>query len=261
MESKHTLGITCTVLLIITALTILCLIAAGGVFFVANRPNGLRQYIAQRFSPPTATPIPTTTATPTQTPTPAPPTATPLPTAIPENTSTATPVLASPTVAAPPTDTPAAQPTATETPALAYMPAPTDTPIPPSPTPATPPTDTPVPAPTVEPFLPIGTRAELSPQANGATGSAVLFSPRQLTIINLNYDGKCPVSDIRLGMEGFPKPPVAVLQYLEERPYKNESFPVEIPADLPAGSANALFVYCDSRDEMLAWGPLLSPQP
>lgn len=107
--------------------------------------------------------------------------------------------------------------------------------------------------------MPIGTKAELSPQGSGVTGSAVLFSPRQFTVINFNYDGKCPVTDIRLGMQGFPKPPVAVLHYIEARPYNNESFDVPIPPDLPAGSANALFVYCDSRDEMLAWGPLVSP--
>jgi hypothetical protein len=108
--------------------------------------------------------------------------------------------------------------------------------------------------------MPIGTKVDLSPQANGATGSAVLFSPRQFTMINFNYDGKCPVTDIRLAMEGFPKPPASVLLYLEERPYRNESFAVPVPTDLPAGSANALFVYCDSRDEMLAWGPLIPPQ-
>jgi hypothetical protein len=107
--------------------------------------------------------------------------------------------------------------------------------------------------------MPIGTKVDLSPQASGATGTAVLFSPREFTMINFSYDGRCPVTDVRLGMEGFPKPPTAVLLYLEARPYQGESFSVPVPADLSPRSANALFIYCDSRDEMLAWGPLVPP--
>jgi len=79
-------------------------------------------------------------------------------------------------------------------------------------------------------------------------------------MIDFNYDGQCPVSDIRLAMQGFPKPPVKVLLYLEPRPYRDESLRVPIPPDLPAGSANALFVYCDDRDQMMAWGPLVPPK-
>jgi hypothetical protein len=106
----------------------------------------------------------------------------------------------------------------------------------------------------------LGTRAVLSPASNGVTGSAVLFSPRAFTMIDFNYDGQCPIADIRLAMQGFPKPPAAVLVYLERRPYKNESLQVPIPADLPPNAANALFVYCDDRDQMMAWGPLIPPK-
>jgi hypothetical protein len=100
----------------------------------------------------------------------------------------------------------------------------------------------------------------LSPASNGATGSAILFAPRQFTMISFNYDGQCPIADVRLGMQGFPKPPVAVLLYLEPRAYKNESFPVPIPADLAPNSANALFVYCDTLDKLMGWGPLVPPK-
>jgi hypothetical protein len=92
------------------------------------------------------------------------------------------------------------------------------------------------------------------------TGSAVLFSPREFTMIGFNYDGQCPIADIRLGMQGFAKPPVSVLLYLEPRAYKGESLRVPIPADVAPNSANALFAYCDTQDKMMAWGPLVLPK-
>lgn len=107
--------------------------------------------------------------------------------------------------------------------------------------------------------MPIGTKAELSPQGNGATGTIVLFAPREFTVINFSYNGQCPVTDIRLGMEGFPKPPVAVLEYLAPRAYQSESLTIPIPPELPAGSANAVFVYCDTHDSLLGWGRLIPP--
>jgi hypothetical protein len=108
--------------------------------------------------------------------------------------------------------------------------------------------------------LPIGSRAVLSPQSNGVVGTAVLFSGRELTMINFSYDGQCPAADIRVGRKGFPKPPIAVLIYLEARPYKDESIAVPIASDIPANSADAVFVYCDTRDEMMAWGEITPPR-
>ncbi len=249
MGSKRVVGVVCGILAVVMILFV-CLLVAGGGFLYFNGPD-----IAGRISwPVTATPSPTSTLTSTPTPTwtQVPPTNTPQPT--PTLTSTQVPAIQPPT----PTPSPTAPPT--ETPVPTDTPAPTDAPSPaPTAAPTQMPTETPIPTLAAEPFLPIGAKAELSPQGSGVTGSAVLFSPRQFTVINFNYDGKCPVTDIRLGMQGFPKPPVAVLHYIEARPYNNESFDVPIPPDLPAGSANALFVYCDSRDEMLAWGPLVSP--
>jgi hypothetical protein len=255
MDSKRTLVLTCGVLGIVLFIVFACaiIILAGGLVAYFGSPAATGKVLPA----PTDTPEPLATFTPTHTLTPIPATDTPFPTVTPTTTPTVTPVMIDPS----PTATASPIPAPTDTPVPTDTPAPTDTPLPaPSATPAVPPPDTPVPAPQEEPFMPIGTKVDLSPQANGATGSAVLFSPRQFTMINFNYDGKCPVTDIRLAMEGFPKPPASVLLYLEERPYRNESFAVPVPTDLPAGSANALFVYCDSRDEMLAWGPLIPPQ-
>ncbi|MGQ9626459.1 MAG: SH3 domain-containing protein [Anaerolineae bacterium] len=138
-----------------------------------------------------------------------------------------------PKIPAPPSPTPA--PTAQETAKF--------TPIPPS-------------EPTVapEPFWPIGTSAQISPHHHGVTGTAVLFQPRTITVINFNFDGQVPTVEIRLGHKGFPKHPVAVLGYLEQRQYKNETLQLQIPPELPPGSADAIFFYCLEFDMLLGWG-------
>jgi hypothetical protein len=265
MKGRRWVWPTCAVAAVVVLLAVLCVVAAGAVLTVRGNP-ALQQALLQL----SWTPTPTVTDTPTVAPAAPTPTATPPPTATP--TITPTPTQVTPVVLdASPTSTPSASlvPTGTDTP----FPTSTSTTAPtPSPTrpatatrAATPtPADTATPAPTstpqAEPFTKIGSRVVLSPASNGVTGSAVLFSPREITMIGFNYDGQCPIADIRLGMEGFPKPPVSVLVYLEARPYKDESLTVPIPADLPPNSANALFVYCDSRDAMMGWGPLLPPQ-
>jgi len=245
--------VVCGVLALAVILALCALGVGGGTLYFARSNTGRLAAATVTATPvpsdtPTSVlparvtatlPVATWTVTPTDTPTrpPLPPTLTLTPTPSPTASLTPTPA---PTNTAAPSPTKLSQPT----PTVAVVQAVTDTPSP---------------APSVEPFWPIGTRVELSPQGSGVTGLAVLFAPRQFTMVNFNYDGRCPVTDIRLGMRGFPKPPVAVLYYLEARPYANESFDVPVPPDLAAGSADALFVYCDSRDEMLAWGPLTAP--
>lgn len=253
MNSRRTTGVVCGVLALVAILALCALGVGGGALYFARSNTG-------RLAAATATAMPVPSDTPTWVPL-AWVTAT-VPGAIwtvtPTNTPTRPPL--PPTLASTPTPLPTASLTPTPTPTNTAAPRPTEL-SQPAPTVAVtqPVTATPSPAPSVEPFWPIGTRVELSPQGSGVTGLAVLFAPRQFTMVNFNYDGRCPVTDIRLGMRGFPKPPVAVLHYLEARPYANESFDVPIPPDLAAGSADALFVYCDSRDEMLAWGPLTAP--
>lgn len=251
MNSRRTAGVVCGILALAAILAMCVLSAGGGVLYFARLNTGR---LAAATA--TATPVPSDTPTlmlPLQ-----PPTA--LPTAILEVAPTDTPTRPPLLLTATPTPSPTASPTHTLAPTNTTAATPTQRPQPtPTATVAQPAADTPSPAPSVEPFWPIGTRVELSPQGSGVTGLAVLFAPRQFTMVNFNYDGRCPVTDIRLGMQGFPKPPVAVLQYLEARPYASESFDVPVPPDLAAGSADALFVYCDSRDEMLAWGPLTAP--
>ncbi len=266
MKSKRSLWSTCGVIALLGLLLVACVLTVGGGAWIVRDNPALQQALRQLVS--TATP--TASPTPTDTATPVPPTATPSSTITPTVTPV-TPVV----LDAPPTSTPSAPllPTATDTPfptetstPAPTRPAPTPTtkarPTSPAPTATTVVTSTPVLTPTVsvEPFLKIGTRAVLSPASNGVTGSAVLFSPREFTMINFNFDGQCPIADIRLGTEGFAKPPVAVLLYLEARAYKDESISVPIPADLAPNSANALFVYCDSRDSMMGWGPLVPPK-
>lgn len=255
MTSKRTLLWTCVLLAAIALIVAACTFVAGGYLLVRGNP-ALVQVVG--LAARTSTPPPA--GTPTLTATPVPPTETSIPTRTPTATATVTPVIIdAPT--RPPTDTPTAPadaPVPTESPSPTRPPRPTNPPAP-SPTAAPPPTDTTTPTPAASPFLPLGTRAELSPQGNGATGAAVLFAPREFTLIDFNYDGQCAGTNIRLGKQGFPKSPVAILLYLDGRPYKNESLRVPVPADLPAGSADALFVYCDSRDALLGWGLLLPP--
>jgi hypothetical protein len=276
MKSKRSLWSTCGVIAALVLLVVACALSVGGVWMIRENP-ALQQALRQIVS----TPTPTSSPTATDTATPVPPTATPSPTITP----TATPV--TPVVLdAPPTNTPSATlgPTATDTPFPTETPTPAPTQRPVSPTKAAPVaktntpaasrlaasaavtataviTSTPMVTPTVkmEPFMAIGSRAVLSPAGSGVTGSAVLFSPREFTMIKFNYDGQCAIADVRLGMQGFAKPPVAVLLYLEARPYKDESVSVPIPANVAPNSANALFVYCDSLDKMMAWGPLIPP--
>jgi hypothetical protein len=273
MKSRGWVWSACVLGAIVALLTALCVLGAGGAWMVRSNP-ALQQALRQLASTATPTSSPTTTDTPTTTPTVS-PTATSIPTATPTATQV-TPVV----LDAPATHTPVATPlpTATETPfpTATSTPEPTRRPVPTkalsgfSTTVAVSPaisttemvTPTTVLTPTVAavPFTIIGTRAVLSPAANGVTGSAVLFSPREFTMIGFNYDGQCPIADIRLSKEGFPKPPVSVLLYLEPRPYKDESLRVPIPADVAPNSANALFVYCDTLDRMMGWGSLVPPK-
>jgi len=257
MTSKRTLVGICALSLAVVLMVGVCALAVV-VFLVVQNNSALVQVVGLAVD----TSTPTATGTPTETPTPMPPTETPTSTPTPTETPTVTPVI----IDAPtrmPNDTPAL--VATDTPTPTQAPAPTQPPRPtnlptPSPTVAPPSTETATSTPAAPPFLPIGTRVDLSPQGNGATGAAVLFAPREFTLIDFNYDGQCAGTNIRLGKQGFPKSPVATLLYLEGRPYKNESLRVPIPVDVPAGSADALFVYCDSRDTLLGWGPLLPPR-
>jgi len=273
MKSRGWVWSACVLGAVVALLTMLCVLGAGGVWMVRSNP-ALQQALRQLASTATPTASPTTTDTPTTTPTVS-PTATSTPTATPTATP-ATPVV----LDAPATHTPVATPlpTATDTPfpTATSLPAPTPRPVPTnapsgvstagaaspavSATAMVTPTTTLTSTVGAVPFTIIGTRAVLSPAANGVTGSAVLFSPREFTMIGFNYDGQCPIADIRLSMEGFPKPPVSVLLYLESRPYKDESLRVPIPADVAPNSANALFVYCDTLDQMMGWGPLVPPQ-
>jgi hypothetical protein len=277
MKSKGWLWSACAVIGTLGLILIACALTVGGLWIARQNP-ALKQALLEMV----ATDTPTASPTATDTATPVPPTATPSPTV----TSTPTPVTPA-VLDAPPTNTPSVTltPTGTDTP------FPTDTSIPSPTRPATSvakPTSTTAPkvsaaaiitttaaitstaavtpttvaTPTVSaiPFTTIGSRAVLSPAGSAVTGSAVLFAPREFTMIKFNYDGQCPIVDIRLGMQGFAKPPVAVLLYLQPRTYKDESFPVPIPANLAPNSANALFVYCDTQDKMMAWGPLVPPQ-
>ena len=257
MTSKRTLAGACALSLAATLIVATCVLAVV-VFLVLQNNSALVQVVGLAVD----TSTPTATGTPTETPTPLPSTETPTSTPTPTETPTVTPVIIdAPTKIL--TDTPAA--VTTDTPTPTQIPVPT-TPArptnPPTPSPTVPPPSTEIATstPADPPFLPIGTRVELSPQGNGATGAAVLFAPREFTLIDFNYDGQCAGTNIRLGKQGFPKSPVATLLYLEARPYKNESLRVPIPVDVPAGSADALFVYCDSRDTLLGWGPLLPPR-
>jgi hypothetical protein len=283
MKSKGWLWPACAVIGTLGLLLIACALTVGG-FWIARQNPALKQALLEMV----ATDTPTASPTATETATPVPPTATPSPTVTPTSTPVTPAVLDAPT-----TNTPAVTltPTGTDTP------FPTDTSVPSptrtativaKPTGTTAPkvsaaatitttaattstaaltsttavTSTTVATPTVSaiPFATIGSRAVLSPAGSAVTGSAVLFAPREFTMIKFNYDGQCPIVDIRLGMQGFAKPPVAVLMYLQPRTYKDESFPMPIPANLAPNSANALFVYCDTQDKMLAWGPLVPPQ-
>jgi len=257
MTSKRTLVGTCALCLAVVLIAAVCVFAVV-VFLVLQNNSALVQVVGLAVD----TSTPTAASTPTETPTPLPPTETPTSTPTLTLTPTVTPVI----IDAPtkiPADIPAAVTTDTPTPTQIPVPTkpvrPTNSPTP-SPTVPLPSTETATSTPAEPPFLPIGTRVELSPQGNGATGAAVLFAPREFTLIDFNYDGQCAGTNIRLGKQGFPKSPVATLLYLEGRPYKNESLRVLIPVDVPAGSADALFIYCDSRDTLLGWGPLLPPR-
>lgn len=259
MRSTRKLWWACGALLVAALAVIACLAAAG--YWTLADPPELRQALRQILATNTPTAIPSPTPTFTVTPT---PTYTPTPSATP----TVTPVLLdlpspSPTATARPA-TPSVAPSATATTApptpRAQVAAATAAPPPPTATQPSPPTPTAPPTIAAEPFLPIGSRAVLSPQSNGVLGTAVLFSGREITMIDFSYDGQCPIADIRLSHKGFPKPPTAVLLYLEPRAYKEESIAVPIPDDVAPGTADAIFVYCDTRDDMMAWGELMAPR-